>query len=62
MNPSEKLQLVWELWDSLAKNENDIPISDDDRREIEHRLAQYRAGKLETMSWEEVKASILERR
>ena len=39
LSPSEKLQLVEDLWDDLAANLADIPVHDWQKEELERRKA-----------------------
>ena len=39
----EKLQLVEELWDSIAADPNALPLTAADRGELDHRLAAFEA-------------------
>jgi putative addiction module component (TIGR02574 family) len=61
LSPSEKLTLVTELWDDLASNPEDIPITSEQIEEVERRLEEYRKNPDLGSSWEEVKARILRR-
>jgi len=62
MPASEKLHLLWELWDSLASDESNIPVSEADKQEMRRRLALYNEGKLSTVSWDSARAEILGKR
>ena len=61
LSPAEKLTLVTELWDDLASNPEDIPITPEQIAEVERRLEEYRKTSHLGSSWEEVKAGILRR-
>jgi putative addiction module component (TIGR02574 family) len=39
LSPSEKLQLVEDLWDDLAANPSDIPVHDWQKEELARRKA-----------------------
>ena len=39
----EKLQLVEELWESIAADPNALPLTAADREELDHRLAAFEA-------------------
>ena len=39
----EKLQLVEELWDSIAADPNALPLTAADRKELDKRLAEFEA-------------------
>jgi putative addiction module component (TIGR02574 family) len=52
---SEKLLLVEDLWDELARQPEGIPLSDSVRQELDRRHAEYLANPAEGSSWEEAK-------
>ena len=57
----ERLALIEELWDSIAEDSADVPLTDAQRTELERRIADHEANPDDVVSWEEVKASISER-
>ena len=59
LNVNEKLDLLWEIWDSLSVNESQIPISEEDRKEMQRRLDLYDKGELSAESWKDARAKIL---
>jgi putative addiction module component (TIGR02574 family) len=61
LSPSDKLALVTELWDDLASNPEDIPITPEQIAEVDKRLEEYRKNPDLGSPWEEVKARILGR-
>ena len=58
---SERLQLVEELWDSIAAEAPDdaFPVSPELAAELEQRLADHRANPDAARPWEEVRAEIV---
>ena len=58
LSPSEKLQLVEDLWDDLASNPEDVPIHDWQKEEVERRKANLKNAPGSGLSWEEVKRQI----
>ncbi|WP_165229270.1 addiction module protein [Aquisphaera insulae] len=61
LTPSEKLQLVEDLWDDLAANPEDIPVHDWQVQELERRKANLANNPASGMSWEQVKQRIRSR-
>ena len=61
MSPEDRLKLVEEIWDSLATEADQAPITDAQRQDLQRRLAAYEANPKAGSSWEEVKARLLER-
>ena len=41
--PAERLQLVEATWDSLVEVPDSVPIDDDLRKELDRRIADYKA-------------------
>jgi len=54
----EKLELIGDLWDSLS-HPNDIPLTEEQKKELDKRLEDYYKNPESGSSWEEVKARIL---
>ena len=61
LSVEERIQLVGEIWDSIAEEEAEFELTDAQRDEIDRRLASYRANPDQVISWEEVKRGILDR-
>ena len=61
LSPSEKLQLVEDLWDDLAATPDDIPVHDWQREELARRKANLVANPAGGLSWEEVKRRVRSR-
>ena len=57
----ERLTLVEELWDSIAADSAAVPLTEDQRTELDRRIAEHEANPDDVVPWEEVKASITER-
>ena len=56
---SERIQLVTEIWESIAECPDQIEVTDATRQLIRERLADYRANPAQGSPWEEVKRRIL---
>jgi putative addiction module component (TIGR02574 family) len=54
----ERLLLVEEIWDSIAAEEEEIPVTEAQKQDLERRLALYRQNPSAGSSWEEVKARL----
>jgi putative addiction module component (TIGR02574 family) len=59
LSPEERLDLIGELWDSLEAQ--DLPMSDDQRAELDRRIADVEAGGPKGSPWAEVEARIRSR-
>ncbi|MBA2492046.1 MAG: addiction module protein [Gammaproteobacteria bacterium] len=60
LDVEERLTLVEELWDSIAAESAAIPLTEAQRAELDRRIAEHEANPDDVVSWEEVKASIIE--
>jgi len=61
LSPSEKLQLVQDLWDDLAANPDAVPVQDWQKRELASRKANLTKNPASGRAWEDVKRSIRSR-
>jgi putative addiction module component (TIGR02574 family) len=59
---AERLRVVQAVWDSIAEASESLPLSDEDRRELDRRLDAYYRNPDAGSPWPEVKARILGRR
>jgi putative addiction module component (TIGR02574 family) len=57
----DRLALIEELWDSIAEDSADVPLTDAQREELNRRIAGHEANPDDVVSWEDVKKSISER-
>ncbi|HEY0808567.1 MAG TPA: addiction module protein [Longimicrobiales bacterium] len=57
LSPTERLQLAQDLWDSVdsAAGLDVLPLSDEQREELERRLAELEANPNEGSPWPEVR-------
>lgn len=58
---SEKLLLVEDIWDSIAAGNSDIPLPEWQKRELDRRYKEFKAGALELHDWESVHAGLREK-
>jgi putative addiction module component (TIGR02574 family) len=61
LNPSERLDLIGALWDSLVDEGAELPISDEQRTELRRRLLDHRANPDAVMTWDEAKRRLTRR-
>jgi putative addiction module component (TIGR02574 family) len=59
LGADERLDLVEEIWDSIAADSKAIPLTDAQRAELERRFRDDKAHPGDRTSWDEVKASTL---
>ncbi len=58
LTPSEKLQLVEDLWDDLAATPSEIPVHDWQKDELDRRKTNLMKNPSTGLSWDEVKARV----
>ena len=52
---AERLQLVEDLWDSIAQEDEALPVSNEQSEELRKRKANYLAHPTSGRTWDEVK-------
>ena len=55
---AERIQLVGEIWDSIAEDEGEFELTEAQREEIDRRLESYKANPDQVIPWEDIKARI----
>ena len=58
LTPAEKILLAEELWDSVASDEKLLPLTEEQKAELDARLASYLADPEAGDSWENVRSRI----
>ena len=58
LSPSEKLQLVEDLWDDLASTPEAVPVHDWQKEELARRKANLMQNPASGLTWEAVKHTI----
>ena len=61
LSPSEKLQLVEDLWDDLAATPEAVPVHDWQKQELARRKANLLKNPSSGLAWEEVKRKVRSR-
>ena len=65
LSAAERAELAEAIWNSIADEANAdpniLPLSDEQRAELDRRLADYHAHPETSVPWEEVKARLLGR-
>ena len=57
----ERLALMHEILDSIAEEREEAQLTDDQRKELERRIAASRANPQNVIPWDEIKAAALAR-
>ena len=55
---SDRLELLNEMWDTIAVDTGVLPLSPDVQHLLEERLADDEANPDDVMTWEEIKSSL----
>jgi putative addiction module component (TIGR02574 family) len=58
LSPSEKLQLVEDLWDDIAATPEEVPLYDWQKQELARRKANLERYPGTALRWEEVRGRI----
>lgn len=61
LSPDQRLELIGEIWNTLAAAPESVPVPEAQRVELEHRVAAYRAAPGEVLSLEQVEKQVDER-
>jgi len=61
LSPSEKLQLVEDLWDDLAATPEAIPVHDWQKKELSRRKTNLMKNPGSGLTWEEIKQRVRSR-
>ena len=54
----DRLTLLEEIWDSLAGDAVQIPLSDDQKRLFDRRLKDLEANPNDVLTWDEIKTRV----
>jgi len=59
LSVSERIQLVEDIWDSIAADEsNTVELSQDQKAELHRRVAAHRADPSTAVPWEQVRSKL----
>ena len=60
LSREERLNLIGELWDSLAPTQDELPLSEAQRNELDHRLDEMDRDNALGIPWDQVLKQIRE--
>jgi len=55
---AERIQLAEDIWDSIASAPESVPVTDEQRQELDRRLQAYAQNPEEGVSWDELKEKV----
>ena len=58
MSVAERIQLVEDIWDSIAASPEYVPVTDAQKEELDRRLQAYAESPGEGVSWDELKEKV----
>lgn len=59
LSVAERIQLVEDIWDSIAAEPEELPLTGEERQELDRRLADLERNPGVGRPWAEVKARLL---
>jgi putative addiction module component (TIGR02574 family) len=62
LSPADRIHLVQDLWDSIHDDAMAVPLTAEQRAELQRRDADMESGTVRGIPWEQVKKSLLTRR
>jgi putative addiction module component (TIGR02574 family) len=62
LSVAERIQLVQDLWDSIAEEPDALPLTDAQREELDRRLSDAEQNPGSGRAWAEVKERLLRKR
>ena len=62
LSVAERIQLVEDIWDSIAVVPEAVSLTEEQKAELDRRLESYRANPKEGISWQELKDKLRQRR
>ncbi|MBI4499820.1 MAG: addiction module protein [Gemmatimonadetes bacterium] len=57
---AQRIALVEDIWDSIAKDARALPLTDDLRAELDRRWAEHERDPSSAIPWEQIKKELLE--
>lgn len=58
LSVAERIQLVEDIWDSIAAVPDAVSLTEEQQAELEHRLENYRANPGEGISWNDLRTKL----
>ncbi len=58
LSVAERIQLAEDIWDSIVASPGSVPVTDEQRQELDRRLQAYTQNPEEGISWDELRAKV----
>ena len=58
LSVEERMQLVEEIWDSIAAGSERSPLTNEQKREIDRRLAELDDNPDDVLTWDQVRSEV----
>jgi putative addiction module component (TIGR02574 family) len=58
LTEAERIQLVQDLWDSIPEESAALPLSSDQRRELDRRWEEHQRDPASAIPWEEARSQL----
>jgi len=58
LSVAQRILLVEKIWDSIVAEAEDMPLTEAQKQDLEHRLAAYNENPNAGSSWEDVRARL----
>ncbi len=59
LSVAERIRIVEEIWHSIAKNPDSLPLSEEERLKLDKRLQEYLENPTEGIEWNKLKEKLL---
>jgi len=58
LSVAERVQIVEDIWDSIGKNPEELPVSEAEKLRLDKRLEDYQHNPNEGIEWETLKKNL----
>ncbi len=58
LSVAKRIELVEDIWDSIAEANADLPLTTAQRQELDHRLDSYESNPDQGSTWDEARARV----
>ncbi|HEX4996869.1 MAG TPA: addiction module protein [Terriglobia bacterium] len=62
LSVKKRLEVIEEIWDSIASDEDAVPLTSAQRRELDRRRAEHKADPSTAVPWAEVRSRLQKRK